>query len=210
MNKGILASSALLLAVIMGVTAFSATPAKKPYRLVGTYVEGCECNAPCGCEISGLEKGCQGVSALKITSGSYDGKSLAGAKVAIALAPGDWTRVYVDAMPSQRPAVSALARAIASGFGKVEAVKYAPVSFSGKDGSYNVAVEHGIILQLTTKPILGADGKRPVAITNVKSALSSTFYQGKSVKGSFKDGGHDFTLAGTNSYFYPVNKSGRM
>lgn len=196
-----------------GVVALNAASAtgKQAFRVVGTYVEGCQCNAPCACAMIGLEMGCQGVGAMALTGGSFGGQNLAGAKIGYATKPGEWVRLYVDARnPKQRAAATAFAKSVFKDWGKLEEVKSVPVSITGRGGWYKVAVDGGNILQLTTKPVMGADKKRPIMHANVKDPLTSYFLQGKSVSGSFNDGGHSFKLKDTNSYFYPMKRSGVM
>lgn len=184
---------------------------KRPFNLKGTYVEGCSCMAPCPCEMIGLRKGCEGVGALSLTSGSYMGTNLAGTKIAYAVAPGNWIRLYVDApKPAQKKAATELSKAIFKPWGKLEEVKYAPIQFTGSGGWYKVSVDKDAKLKLATKPVLGKDKKTPISHENVSNTLTSTFLQGQVVSGSFKDGSHEFMLKGGNSYFYPVRKHGRV
>jgi hypothetical protein len=148
--------------------------------------------------------GCQGVGALILTSGSYNGVDLAGAKIAYATAPGNWIRFYVQAKDQrQEDALTEFAKARYREFGKVEAVKKASISVSGKDGRYTLAVDEGKIMQLTTEPFLGLDKKTPMTYSNVLNPVSPTVKQAKTIKGSFHDGDRSFTLEGSNAYFNP-------
>jgi hypothetical protein len=159
----------------------------------------------------GLRQGCEGVGAMSLTSGSYMGTNLAGTKIAYAVAPGNWIRLYVDApKPNQKKAAAELSKAIFKPWGKLEEVKYVPIQFSGGGGWYKVSIDNGSLMQLSTKPVLGQDKKTPISHRNVSNALTNTFLQGKVVSGSFKDGEHDFKLKDSNSYFYPVRKNGRI
>jgi hypothetical protein len=159
----------------------------------------------------GVNMSCQGVGAMSLTSGHFKGTSLAGAKVAYAVEPGDWVRLYVDARNTQqKQATAAFAKSVFKNWGKLEGVEYAPISIRGSGGWYKLAVNGGRTMQLVTKPVLGRDKKRPIAHTNVSNPLTNTFLQGQTVSGSFKSGKHDFKLKGGNSYFYPVRGSGRI
>jgi hypothetical protein len=181
---------------------------KLPFTAAGTFVEGCSCNAPCGCELTGVEKGCNGVGAMTLTSGTYNGVSLAGAKIAYATGPGEWVRLYVDAAnPRQRDAAKAFARAVYSAFGPIEAVKDAKISIAGKGGTYTMAVDGGKVMQLTTKPVLGGDNRTPIVISNIHDPLHPTVMQGRTVSGTYKDEKRSFTLKDSNSYFAPQMKS---
>jgi hypothetical protein len=59
------------------------------WRIVGTYLETCNCDPGCGCNFRGFpsspEGNCEAFVAHAIESGSYDGLDLSGAKVAWAL-----------------------------------------------------------------------------------------------------------------------------
>ena len=206
----------LLAAILMAATfvllsSATLSDTKLPFKVAGTYVEGCSCHAPCPCEMVGLNMSCEGVGAMSLSSGRYKGTSLAGAKIAYATAPGEWVQLYVDARNArQKKAAAAFATALFKSWGNVEKVEYAPINFSGGGGWYKVAVNGGKTLQLTTQPVLGRDKKEPIAHTNVTNTLTNTFLQGKTVAGSFKSGNHDFKLKGGNSYFYPVQRSGRI
>jgi hypothetical protein len=65
-----LAGAAVLLLSLSVAHAAPSTAAgaKKPSSAAGTYVEGCSCGAPCACQLTGVEHGCQGVGAMTPTS----------------------------------------------------------------------------------------------------------------------------------------------
>jgi hypothetical protein len=53
------------------------------YRVVGTFVDGCACNVPCPCTFAGsLKEGCNNIGIVALTSGTFKGVELAGAKTA--------------------------------------------------------------------------------------------------------------------------------
>jgi len=197
-------------ALTVGGRAFAAD--KQDFTAGGEYVEGCSCPAICPCEIAGVKMGCLGVGAMKLTSGTYKGTDLTGAKIAYATQPGTWVRIYVEpASADQLAGLKAFASAIYSGWGKIEAVKAVKIAFDGADGKYTVTVSGGATMKLSTTPVLGADKKTAVSISNVNDPLNSSFYQGKTVSGSFKDGTRTFTLKGTNSFFNnTMNASGKI
>ncbi|MBI4548668.1 MAG: DUF1326 domain-containing protein [Ignavibacteriae bacterium] len=174
----------------------------------GTFVEGCSCNPPCACELTGVEMGCQGVGAMEFTGGSYMGTDLTGAKITYATTPGQWVRIYVDAKDDkQKEAATAFAKDYYKGFGPVEASSAAKIDISGKNGRYTVKVDDGKIMTLVTEPILGGDGKTPLVHKNTKSKLVVDFKQGKTVSGMFSDGERKFELKSSNSYFNDKVKS---
>jgi len=185
---------------------------KLPFHAQGMYVEGCSCSAPCTCQLTGLEPMCQGVNAIVLTGGQYESVDLAGAKIAFATAAGKWVRLYVDAKDSkQHDAVVAFAKAYAKDFGKIEDVKDAKVDVEGKDGKYTLKVDGGAIMSLTTEPVLGGDGKTPLVYSNIHDTLHPTIKQGKTVGGSYSDGGHTFQLKDSNAYFQDgFNTKGKL
>jgi len=190
----------------------TANPDKKlAFNVKGTFVEGCSCHAPCACQLTGLEMGCLGVGVMNLTSGSYAGASLAGAKIAYAAAPGEWVRLYIDAKtPGQRKAAEAFGRAVYNAFGPIEAVKNAKIGLAGSNGKYMATVDGGAIMSLTTTPVFGGDKKTPLTYANINDPIHPTVMQGKTVRGSFKDGDRDFTLSDSNSYFAKINKKGKI
>jgi hypothetical protein len=192
--------------LLSGVAARSDQP--QHFEVEGQFVEGCSCNAPCPCELTGLAHGCQGVGAIELTGGTYEGVDLSGVKIAYATVLGQWVRLYVDSKEaSQRHAARAFGRAAFKMFGKVEAIKDARIALKGSEGSYTLSVDGGKIMTLTTKPVLGGDKKTPLVYSNINNPLSSTVMQAKTVSGRFKDGPRSFTLKDSNSYFNPDVKS---
>src|SRR5438093_4801226 len=92
--------SALMLGIAdtLGSIPLSAQGSDDEYRVVGTWVDGCACNVPCPCEFTGtFKEGCNNIGMLVLTSGTYKGVDLAGAKMLEAGLAGNWTRIYVDA-----------------------------------------------------------------------------------------------------------------
>ncbi len=202
------AKPALTVALLLSFTVLLGTASafceeKHEYRVAGVFVEGCSCNISCPCDMpGGVKHGCQGVGAITLKSGSYQGVDLAGGKIVYATSPGSWVRLYIDAPgPRQQEAATAYAKATFSAFGKIEAVKTAKIDLSGKDGRYTLTVDGGTIVQLSTEPVVGADQKTPVTHTNTLIPFSPTIMQGRTLKGSFHDGERSFTLEGSNSYF---------
>ena len=192
---------------LIGLTAaFGAASAraeeKHNFRVAGTFVEGCSCELVCPCAMGRMNHGCQGVGAMVLTSGSYNDVDLTGAKFVYATAPGGWVRLYIDAGNQlQQEALSKFTKIAFSTLGKIEAVNNAKIELAGKGGRYTLTVDGGKIAQLTTEPVLGADQKTPFTYSNTDIPVSPTLMQGKTIKGSYHDGEHSFTLSGSNSYF---------
>jgi hypothetical protein len=113
--------------------------------------------------------------------------------------------------PGQRQTASAFARGVFRGWGKIESVQFTPIVISGRGGRYNVDVGRGRIMHLATQPILGGDKKTAITHGNTQNLLNHTFYQAKTIKGSFKGGSHSFNLSDSNSYFNErMNAKGRL
>jgi len=175
---------------------------KHPFNVAGTFVDSCTCEMLCPCVTGREAHMCQGVGAMAISSGKYMGVDLAGAKFAYATALGGWLRLYVDAKDAkQQEALTAFTKAGFGPFGKIEEVKKAKIDFTGTAGKYTVNVDGGKIMALTTEPVLGADKKTPFTLSNTLIPVSPTLMQGKTVKASYNDGTHRFTLANSNTYF---------
>src|SRR5690349_16622823 len=97
MQMPILRLSVALATAGIALVASGTGARKHHFSVNGAYLEGCSCGAPCKCELTGIEMGCQGVGAFTFTGGSYDGRSLAGVRTAYATKPGEWVMIYVDA-----------------------------------------------------------------------------------------------------------------
>jgi len=200
---------------LVSLTASGGSPAagtKHPFNVAGTFLDSCSCELLCPC-VTGREMHmCQGVGGMAITSGKYMDVDLAGAKFAYATALGGWLRLYVDAKDAkQQEALTAFTKAAFGPFGKIEEVKKAKVDLRGSAGKYTLTVDGGKIMTATTEPVLGADKKTPFSLTNTLIPVSPTLMQGRTVKGSFNDGGHSFTLADSNSYFnHTAHNSGTL
>jgi hypothetical protein len=199
-----------LMALGLIATATVGVKGASHWSMKGLYVEACSCGVPCGCVINGkAESGCQGVGALSVTSGRYEGTDLAGAKVAMGLQPGGWAIIYFDpsTTEAQRAALQKVMEPVLQELGaKVEAVKTAPIQLSGKDGTYQLSV--GDVATLSTQPVLGLDKVHAIAYHNMPDPLIRDCYQARAVSGSFKDGGHEFQMNGTNSYWSDLKMKG--
>jgi len=188
--------------------AWGAGPEKASYRATVLFVEGCGCSIPCSCEMGEMKHGCQDVGGLAFSAGSYKGVSLAGAKLAYATSIGNWLRLYVQAKDAkQQEAVTDFARRSMAEFGKIEDVKAAKIEIAGTGGKYALTVDGGKILRLETEPVLGLDKKTAMSYHNTFNPLSPTVFQGRTVKGSYDDGGHSIKLSNSNSYFNPSASS---
>src|SRR5690349_15558469 len=74
------------------IAAFPAQPAgpaaeiakKAPYRVEGVYVEACTCKSSCAADLTGENPMCNAMGAARIDAGAYDGKDIAGTRLAFA------------------------------------------------------------------------------------------------------------------------------
>lgn len=194
-------SFVLLLSLAVAVRAAD----KMPFKVAGVYTETCACSVPCKCDLTGeVPSSCVGVGAFKLTTGNYAGADLSGVSIAYAGKPGEWIRIYIDA-PDQahRAAAEKLARAAFAPWGTMEAIKDAKVDIAGLYGAYTVTVDGGKIMQYTTAPVLGGDGKTALSISNVSNPLTSVFLQGKSAEPTvYHDDNRSIELPeGRNAYF---------
>ena len=197
---------------LLAASAFAEDAAPKPFEIDGMYVEGCSCKAPCPCELTGVEMGCQGVGAFHFDKASYDGASIDWMSFAYAVEPGAWVRLFIDVKdPKQKEAAVAFAKAALRPFGPVEDVADAKVEITGADGKYTVTVDGGKIFSLTTEPTLGGDGATPLTYSNIHDVVHPTVMQGTTVSCEYNDGKHTFKLGGSNAYFNAKLKvSGKM
>lgn len=208
-RRSAIAGAAVVALATALVSAVGLAKDAKPYSVSGTYVEGCSCSLVCSCNLTGdVMHGCQGVGALVLSGGKFNGQDLAGAKVAIGMGPGQWVRVYVDAKSAQqREAAADLARTAVAAYGTVESVKDATIELTGADGKYMLSVDGGKVMSFTTEPFFGLDKKTPVVHMNTMDPFNPTIYQARTISATYKDDAHSFTLAGSNSYFNPKMKS---
>lgn len=200
----------VLVAVSMLTVSGSAGAGKSSFSFKGMYVEGCSCNAPCPCELTGVQMGCEGVGFFSFTSGSYNGMDFDGTRGAYAVKPGDYLVIYVDAPnEAKRKAVAEFMKAAFKDWGKLEGVESAKIKISGKGGNYVCTIGNGSEMSLTTKAVMGGDKKTPMSYHNINSPLHSTVMQATSVKCHFKRGNRSFDLKDSNGYFNPsLNSKG--
>ena len=186
----------------------SGSHAKLPVQFDGMYVEGCSCSPPCPCEITGLNMGCQGVGGFAISRGTFQGQDLSNVKIAYATAPGDWVACYVDApTDAKRSAGAALAKAAFGAWGKMAAVKTAPIEITGSQGSYTLTVDGGRVMSLKTAPFPGLDKGKPITYSNINSVMHPVVMQAKTVSCTYRDGDKTFTLKDSNAYYNPALKA---
>jgi len=189
-----------------------AAQAKHHFSMTGNYVEGCSCSAPCACELTGVQMGCEGIGAFNLTGGSFDGKSLAGVRAAYATAPGSWVMIYVDAPnDAKRKTAEAFMRAAFKDWGKIEAVKSGKISISHKGNRDMCSVDGGSVMSYESQAVMGGDGKTPLCYSNIKDPMHPVIMQAKIVHCTYSDGGHKISLKDTNAYFnHAIRSSGKL
>ncbi len=207
--------SVISLTALMALALAARAADKQPFKVTGVYTETCACSAPCKCELTGeVPPSCQGVGAIKITSGNYGGQDLAGVSIAYAGKPGEWIRIYIDAPDKdRRDAAENLSRAAFAAWGKMEAVKDAKIEIAGTYGAYTVTVDGGATMKYVTEPILGGDGRTALSYSNTYNPLTSVFLQGKSADAvSYHDGDRSIDLSkGRNAFFNDkMDSSGQL
>jgi hypothetical protein len=180
------------------------------YQISGVAFDGCACRVPCPCAFAGsFKEGCNNIGVISLRSGMYKGTDLSGAKLVQAGLAGQWARIYIDSNDAQRDAATAFAKAVFAPYGKAESIKAAKIDLAGHAGKYRLSVDGGQIVELMTEPMVGADGKSPITVTNVYGLFGPTFTQARTIKGSLRDGGRSFTFADSNSMFTdPLSTSG--
>lgn len=203
----------LVIAIGAVATGFSAKSdmAKATFMLNGYYFEGCSCPGPCPCTLTGPVMSCEGVGLYVIKHGSFKGKDISGVKAAYGVGVGKWVKIYVDGPASKRAAAMAFMRAGLAAFGKIESARAAKITITGSKGKYVGLVDGGKVMKLTTVPVMGLDKKNPLTYMNTIDPLSPTVMQGKTIGGTYSDGGHSFTLKDSNAYFNThINSHGKL
>jgi len=198
---------ALRLALFVSLAAVAFGADKKPYHLAGIYADTCTCRIPCTCDLTGdTPDSCLGVGAVDIARGDYSGSDLSGVRIAWAMDMGKWVRIYIDAPdPAHRLAAEQFVRALCVDWGKMEAIRDAKITISGRNGGFAANVNGGATMDFVITPVIGGDGMTPLVHSNTHSQLTGTFLQGSSAKAStFRDDSRSFNIAaGRNGYFNP-------
>ncbi len=185
-----------ILSVLLGGEAADA-------QLSGQYVEGCNCSMPCPCPmLANFKEHCTGAFALVLESALVGSTDFSGVKVAWAGRAGEEIYVYVDAPRPMAETARAFARDLFSDFGKILTIRDTRIEVAGGKGKYTLAVDGGRILELVTEPVLGADGRTPIRIVNSLTEWLPTIMQGRTLRGSYRDGTLSFNLSNSNAFFH--------
>lgn len=188
------------------------------WNLSGTYFETCNCDAACPCIFLSdpTEGECTALIGWHISDGEFEGLSLAGLNVGLAVYAGgnmattDWTvALYLDDNADEHQA-NALGAIFSGGAGghpavlaghikEVLGVKAAAITFDATDGS--LAFSMGDAAAVTMSAIAGQGGA-PINISNHPLAIAPgnelTLHRSQSF--TLSDYDFDWKLSGKNGF----------
>lgn len=196
------------------------------WKLDGNYMEACTCEAACPCTMLNdpTEGTCTAVVAWHIDQGHFNGMSLDGFNVVVALhtpgnmADGDWkAAVYLDdrADSDQQDALGTIFGGQAGGhpahlaelISDVRGVKSVSLTFEtdGKRGRIRVGEVGGA----EAESVEGQDGKAPT-IENHPLAVAPGYpaVVAKTSRAHFNDFGIRFDVSGRNALLSPFSYTG--
>jgi hypothetical protein len=189
------------------------------WSLSGSYIESCNCEAACPCVFLGppTEGECTVLLAWHVDRGTFDGLSLDGLSVALAVhTPGHMAHtkwdaaVYVDANASAEQEAALVKifagqagghpAVLASFVGKVLGVKKLPIQFAQKGKSFTLELEN--VAELSGEAIAGAGGA-DVQISGHPLCVAPGFPAtvGRSKQLTYKDFGMSWNLSQKNAFF---------
>lgn len=189
------------------------------WSLSGTYIESCNCEAACPCVFLGppTDGQCTVLLAWHVDRGAFDGTSLDGLNVALAVhSPGHMAQtkwdaaVYVDAKASAEQEAALVKifagqagghpAILASFVGKVLGVKKLPIQFAQKGKSFTLDLEN--VAELSGEAIAGAGGA-DVLISGhplcVAPGFPATVARSKQL--TYNDFGMSWNLSHKNAFF---------
>ncbi len=196
------------------------------WKVSGSYFEACNCEAACPCVFLGppTTGECTALVAWHIDSGEYEGQSLDGLNVALAVdSPGNmattpWrVALYLDdkASESQQEALGAIFSGAAGGhpgalaahIGEVAGVAVAPITFSGDDSTRSIRI--GDIADVKIAAMAGQGGAQ-VTVENHPLAIAPGYevVTSRTEHMRFADHGYKWELSATNGFFSPFAYEG--
>ncbi len=187
--------------LLLATLATSGSYSHPSFTFHGSYVEACSCSAPCLCELTGPEHGCQGVGAFNIEHATLGSGHVHNVKAAYALGAGSWVVIYIDSPASEMKTTEKFMRNALAGFGPVVAVKKAKISMVEHGGVCTAMVDSGSIMKFTTKPMMGGDGVHALEFGNIHDKVHPSVMQATVTACSFHDGSRSFTLKDSNAVF---------
>jgi hypothetical protein len=196
------------------------------WRLEGTYMESCSCEAICPCIVLGppTEGDCRALVAWQIDRGQDGAVGLDGLNMALLLhSPGKmhetkWkVAVYVDSRATAQQRESLLRifgghagghpAALASMIGEMIGVKDAAIAFRKEGKNYLVQIPGAVDTEL--EPLVGPDGGE-VVVSNHLLAVAPGFpvTVARSKKSRIRDHGWDWNFDGKQCMHSPFKYEG--
>lgn len=190
-----------LMIVMLSISTFAEEVAP-PWKIEGSYAEGCSCAVGCPCvflSLPTMEK-CQAVIAFHVNEGNYGPTSLKGLSVAVAvdtstgltMAQGNWASIayYVDskASPEQREALEKIFVGMFSPLGPNSlGVKSVPISYELTQDKKASKVSIPEILELHVQLVPGVNPVSPSKIVNPPFHFLPELLVAKSIVYHYKD-----------------------
>ncbi len=196
------------------------------WKVSGSYFESCNCEAACPCVFLGppTTGECTAIVGWHIDDGDYEGLSLDGLNVALAVhAPGhmvetQWrAALYLDdrASEAQHAALAAIFSGSAGGhpavlgahIGEVLGVASAPMTFEADESSRALRVGEVVDVRINA---MAGQGERQVTIADHPLAVSPghEMVAARSDHFRFTDHGYEWELSDRNGFFSPFTYAG--
>jgi len=196
------------------------------WNVSGTYFETCNCEAACPCVVLGppTEGDCTAMIGWHIDSGQFEGLSVEGLNVALAVhSPGPMTEgnwrvaLYLDdrASEQQADALGAMFSGAAGGhpavlggfIGEVMGVAPAAITFDADDSSVQLKV--GNLADVNLTAIEGQGGAK-VTMSNHPLAVApgNTAVIARAEQFRYADHGYEWAISGRNGIFSPFQYEG--
>jgi hypothetical protein len=207
-RNSVIQNALMILALDVLMLGCSASKGGNEFELRGMYLEGSDCGEAGAYAFHTAQRGCRGMAVMALNGGKFMNVDLNGAKLAYATETGNWVRIYVEAAnPVQREATILFAREYLAPFGTIDSAREASITLTGDEGRYTATVDGGSTLQLSIEPVIGADQRRPIMISNSMNRLSPSLFQARLTRGTLRDGEKDLTIREGNAFFNSDFKS---
>lgn len=196
------------------------------WKAAGSYFESCNCEAACPCVFLSppTEGECTAIVGWHIEAGEYEGLSVDGLNVALAVhAPGHMAKtqwrvaLYLDdrATEEQHGALAGIFSGAAGGhpavlaahIGEVLGVASAPITFDGDAKALAFRIGEVADVQMTA---IAGQGGAQVSIANHPLAVSpgNDLVTARSDHFRYADHGYEWELSGRNGFFAPFAYEG--
>ena len=166
----------LSIALLFLLAGFQQKKDLPKWALKATYHESCSCNAPCPCPF-GLpmtNSFCKLNSLVEIHEGHYNNINLAGVRVILSGAAGQWGEYYFDESTTieQQQAVEAILKTVGiTGFTTILNSKRTHISFEKKDDKLSFSTSN-IKVEMT---MVKGNNNQPVIVQNLKGKLFENY-----------------------------------